>query len=109
MAHFLNLTEEQLAKIRILERELGDVCLLAVGRAEAFYAVEAKVDRNRWEPIDQAYPAIEGLRAYFLSQDDAKKAKDSLKSLLMSKVGQKFSKRPIRVVKLPRKEAGKSD
>ncbi len=109
MAHFLELTEEQLAKIRILERELGDVCLLAVRRAEAFYAVEAKVDRNRWDPIDQAYPTIEGLRAYFISQDDAKKAKDSLKSLLMSKVGQKFNKRPIRVIKLPRKEGSPGD
>ena len=100
MSQFPMLTAEQLEKIRALERELGDVCLLAVRRAEAMYAVEVKLEKNLWKPIDEVYAEIEGLRSYYLSRDDAKKAKDSLKSLLSSKAGQKLVKRPIRVQKL---------
>ena len=100
MSQFPELTAEQLEKIRALESELGDVCLLAVRRAEAMYAVEVKIEKNQWKPIDEVYYEIKGLRSYYLSKDDAKKAKDSLKSLIMSKAGQQLAKRPIRVQKL---------
>ncbi|MBI4775452.1 MAG: hypothetical protein HY788_14985 [Deltaproteobacteria bacterium] len=100
MSQFPELTAEQLEKIRALEKELGDVCLLAVRRAEAMYAVEVKIDKNHWKPVDEVYSEIQGIRSYYLSRDDAKKAKDSLKSLIMSKAGQQLEKRPIRVQKL---------
>jgi|GEM_PF-2324102 len=100
MTQYPELTLEQIQKIRQLEKELGDVCLLAVHRADAVYAVETKVGRNAWKPVQEVYGDIRGLRSFFLSREDAQQAKNSLKSFLQSKAGRSYTKQPIRVAKI---------
>jgi hypothetical protein len=92
------LTQEDLKAIRDLEKSLGDkVCLLAVEKEGALYVLEAKMAPNRWKRIDQAYPEIDQLRAFFQSHEDAHDAKTALKSFLNSSRGKAFMKRPIRI------------
>lgn len=92
------LTDNDLKAIRDLEKTLGDtICLLAVEKAGALYVLEAKMAPNRWKRIDQAYPEIDHLRAFFRNHEDARDAKAALKSFLSSPKGKLFPKRPIRI------------
>ena len=92
------LTEEDLKAIRDFEKSLGDkVCLLAVEKEGALYVLEAKMAPNRWKRIDQAYPEIDQLRAFFQNHEDAHDAKTALKSFLNSPKGKTLQKRPIRI------------
>ncbi|MFH1091410.1 MAG: hypothetical protein V1742_07560 [Pseudomonadota bacterium] len=95
-----NLKPEELEEIKALEAKLGGVCLVAVEKAEALYAVEAKLAPDHWAPVDQVYPEIENLKSYFASGDDAAAAKGALKSLLAGKRNFKAGKRPIRVKRI---------
>ena len=92
------LTNEDLKAIRDLENSLGNkVCLLAVEKEGALYVLEAKLAPNRWKRIDQAYPEIENLRAFYQNHEDAHAAKAAFKSLLNSSKGKAFHKRPVRI------------
>jgi hypothetical protein len=91
------LTEEALREIQALETRLGGICLLAVERAMGMWAVEAKEGPNDWRPIHLAYPDLEGLKSYYLKQEDALLAKAAFKSLLAGRPDLKGRKRPIRV------------
>ncbi len=93
------LSPEDIAVIRALERKLGDnICLVAVEKKEVIYALEAKLAPNQWRRVDQVYPEIEGLKAYFSDYDKAKDAKNSLKSYLLSpKAKRLFKKYPLRI------------
>jgi hypothetical protein len=96
-----DLTEEKIKNIRELENKLGDnICLIAMEKAGAIYVLEAKLGQNLWERVDKAYPELENLRAYYVSQEDAHLTKSSLKKLLNSPAKQKFKKRPIRIRKI---------
>ncbi|MBW1974683.1 MAG: hypothetical protein JRI45_03825 [Deltaproteobacteria bacterium] len=93
-----SVSDEDLEAIKELERRLGNkFCLVAVEKESSFYVVEAKLGPNHWERVDKVYPEIKGLRAYYTSEDDAKLAKSSLKSLLAGKMKGSLTKRPIRV------------
>lgn len=93
------LNPEDLAVIKALERKLGDnICLVAVERREVIYALEAKLAPNQWQRVDETYPEIEGLRAYFSDYDKAKEAKNALKSYLGSPQAKRLlKKRPLRI------------
>ena len=91
------LPQEILEEIQALEQKLSGVCLVAVERAEAMFAVEAKIDRNIWAPVDQIYPEIEELKSYYHTREDAALAKGALKNLLRSPAFSNLAKRPIRV------------
>lgn len=90
------LNEEDIQAIRSLETRLGRVCLLAVERRDAIYALEAKIAPNIWKPVDQVYPEIEDLQAYYLDEESARVSKGSLKRFLAAK-DTKNGKRPIRI------------
>jgi len=92
-----DLSEEELEAIKALEKELGRVCLVAVKKAEALYAVEAKLGPNSWVPVSLAFPELAGLASYYADQDDAQAAKSSLKSLLAGRPELRRLKKPIRV------------
>ncbi len=93
------LSPEDIAIIRVLEQKLGNnICLVAVEKKEVIYALEAKLAPNQWQRVDQVYPDIEGLKAYFSDYDKAKDAKSSLKSYLLSpKAKRLFKKHPLRI------------
>lgn len=96
-----NLKPEEIEAIRRLEESLGNrFCLLAVEKVEQLYVLEAKIAPNVWERVDKVYPQIEGLKAYYCSEEDAKLAKSSLKALLTGKLKGSLEKRPIRIRKL---------
>lgn len=95
------LKPEEIEAIRKLEETFGNrFCLLAVEKLEGLYVLEAKVAPNVWERIDKVYPQLEGLKVYYTSEDDAKIAKASVKSLLSGKLKGLVEKRPIRIRKL---------
>lgn len=92
------LSPDDLKAIRDLEKRLGDqVCLLAVEKEGALYALEAKMAPNRWERIDRVYPEIEDLKAFFQRHEDAHDAKAALKSFLNSAKAKHLQKRPVRI------------
>ena len=92
------LSPAELKAIRDLEKSLGDkVCLLAVEKAGALYALEAKMGPNHWERIDLVYPEIDNLSAFFGCHEDAHDAKAALKSFLNSAKAKSLHKRPIRI------------
>lgn len=93
------LNEEDIRAIRSLETRLGRVCLLAVEPRDAIYVLEAKMAPNLWKPVDQVYPEIEDLRAYYLDEESARISKSSLKRFLTAK-DTKNGKRPIRIRKV---------
>ncbi|MCG8376242.1 MAG: hypothetical protein MI702_07150 [Chlorobiales bacterium] len=95
-----NLSEEELAAIKALEKELGRVCLVAVEKKEAFFAVEAKLGPNNWVPVSQAFPEMAGLASYYADREDAQAAKSSLKSLLTGRPELRPIKKPIRIRKI---------
>ncbi|RLB17813.1 MAG: hypothetical protein DRG63_03235 [Deltaproteobacteria bacterium] len=94
------LKDEELEALQELERRLGDICLIAVEKTEAFYVLEAKVGPNTWKPVDEVYTEIEGLRSYYFDEDSARLSKGALKSLLASTDSLKRIKRPIRIRKI---------
>ncbi len=96
---FPEISPEKLEKIKKLEKELGNICLVAVERPMAIYVLEAKIDKNQWVPVDQFYPEIEGLKSYYQNYEDAKLAKAGLKSLLIARA-KEMDKRPIRIRKI---------
>lgn len=93
------LSQEDLAVIKALERKLGEnICLVAVEKKEVIYALEAKQAPNHWQRVDHAYPKIEGLKAYFSDYDKAKDAKNALKSYLISAQAKRLLKKlPLRI------------
>lgn len=92
------LSPKDLEAIRAFEQTLeGRVCLLAVEREGALYALEAKLGPNTWERVDAVYPEIEGLRTYYKSQEEAREAKSFLKNYLLHARGHHLTKRPIRI------------
>ncbi len=92
------LGEKELEIIRTTEESLnGNICLLAVEKVERLYVLEAKVAPHVWERVDRVYAEIEGLRAYYCTEDDAKLAKASLKSLLQGRWKNRVAKYPIRI------------
>ncbi len=96
-----NLKPEEIEAIKRLEESLGNrFCLLAVEKIESLYVLEAKIAPNVWEPVHKVYPQIEGLKAYYCSEEDAKLAKSSLKALLTGKLKGSLEKRPIRIRKI---------
>jgi hypothetical protein len=92
------LPPEDLEAIRAFEKTLSvNVCLLAVERNEALYALEAKLAPNRWQRVDRTYPEIAGLKAFYDNHEDAHEAKAALKAYLNSKAARELAKRPIRI------------
>ena len=92
------LSATDLKAIRDLEKSLGEeVCLLAVEKKGALYALEAKMAPNHWERVDHVYPEIGKLRAFFRQHEDAHDAKAALKSFLNSAKAKHLQKRPIRI------------
>ena len=92
------LSASQLKAIRDLEKDLGDkVCLLAIEKEGALYALEAKLAPNQWQRIDRVYPEIENLQAFYGRQEDAHDAKAALKAYLNSPKARTLQKRPIRI------------
>jgi hypothetical protein len=85
--------------IKALEAKLGPhICLVAVERRNVLYVLEAKLAPNRWQRVDQVYPDIERLRAYFKDHGDAKSSKAALKSYLKHHhANGVVVKRPIRI------------
>ena len=94
------LNTEDLEEIRSLEKKLGDICLIAVEKNDAIFALEAKIGPNAWEPVDPVYPDIENLRAYYADEKTAHLSKGALKSFLHSNKHYKKLKKPIRVRKI---------
>jgi hypothetical protein len=94
------LSLKDIEAIKALEKELGDVCLVAVERKDAIFLLEAKMAPNVWEPVDKVYPEIKGLKVFYSDEDTAKLAKSALKSLLNAKKSEQIQKRPIRIRKI---------
>lgn len=95
------LNDNEVRTIRELEVVLGNkFCLLAVDKIASLYVIEAKLGPNSWERVDKVYPEVEGLNAFYCSEEDAKLAKSSLKSLLAGKMKHSIVKRPIRIRKI---------
>ena len=95
-----DLSEEELKAVKALEKELGRICLVAVERTEALYAVEAKLGPNSWVPVNRAFPELAGLASYYADRNDAQAAKSSLKSLLAGRPELRRMKKPIRIRKI---------
>jgi len=89
-----------LEQIKILEKKLGDICLIAVEKEDALYVLEAKVAPNKWAHVDMVYPEIENLKAYYGTEETAKLSKGALKSFLISNTKYKNQKRPVRIRKI---------
>jgi hypothetical protein len=97
---YAELSRETIQTIRDFEKQLGDICLIAVHKADALFVLEAKMAPNEWMRVDEVYPEIENLKAYFSDEDTAKLAKGALKSFLGSHKDYKKKKRPIRIRKI---------
>ena len=95
-----DLTPEELKEVRALEEKLGGICLLAVEKSEALYAVEAKMEANVWMTVDRVYPEIKHLKSYYDNKEDALLAKSALKNLIRGGRRVREKKRPIRVRQL---------
>ena len=93
-----NLSARQMDTLRQLQEKFG-VVLVPLKEVEGIFVLEAKVEPNRWEPVHEVYPDIEGLASYYLSREDAALAKAALKSLLRRRAMQP-RKLPIRIRKL---------
>ena len=93
------LSPEDLETIRTLEKKLGpNIRLVAVETKDVLYALEAKMAPNRWQRVDEAYPQIKGIRAYYAEHDAAREAKGWLKGFLINNtLDPKPEKRPIRI------------
>lgn len=94
------LDPEALEAIRELEEKLGHICLLAVEKNEALYVLDAKLAPNHWESIEQVYPEIDNLKAFYGTEEEARLAKGALKNYLIAGKKRGIVKRPIRVRKI---------
>jgi len=94
---FADLKDTDVGSIRRLEEAIGDVCLIAVKKAEEIFAIEAKAAPNDWVPVHRFYPEIEGLRSYLADEDQARAAKSALKGLLQTNASLRPRKRPLRI------------
>ncbi len=61
------------------------------------WILEAKVEPNDWQSVDQAFSGLRPLVASFDSEAKAKSAKTKLKSYLSSTAERKLLKLPIRI------------
>ena len=96
-----DLNEEKLKDIQALEKDLGEnICLVALEKTGSLYVLEAKIAPNVWERVNEVYPELENLKAYYTSKEDAHLTKSSLKKLLNSKKKQSLNKWPIRMRKI---------
>jgi len=93
------LDEEDIRIIREVEKKLGDdICLVAVHKKDVIYALEAKMSPSQWRRVDEVYPEIENLKAFYSRYEQAKDAKSALKRFLISdKFKTREKKRPIRI------------
>ena len=93
------LNQEDLETIRSLEKKLGpNIRLVAVEKKDVIYALEAKLAPNVWQRVDEVYPEIQNIKAYYAEEDGAKEAKGWLKGFLINnKLVPKPKKRPIRI------------
>lgn len=106
---FAQLSAEQLNRVQDLERELGNVFLIAmvdlsdIGPAlEPKYILEAKVDYDDWRPVDSVLNEVPAayLLSRFSSKADAHACKTRLKNFLNS-TRYEGPKYPIRIRALP--------
>ncbi len=102
------LSPGEIETLQALERKLGpDIRLVAVQKASVLYALEAKIEKSVWRRVDRAYPEIEGLKAYYANQEQAKDAKAALKSLLIgNRIETQLKKKPIRIREIVSSEKG---
>jgi hypothetical protein len=102
-----DLTTEEIEAIKHLENQLREgICLLAVEKHHAIYALEVKLAPNQWQRIDEVYPELEGLKAYYSDFDKASSAKAMMKSFLNTqKIKTQLKKRPIRIRKVTGSES----
>jgi len=93
------LSREDLETIKALENKLGpNIRLVAVENKDVLYAMEAKMAPNEWQRVDEVYPEIKDLKAYYTDQDAAREAKGWLKGFLINNnLNPKPKKRPIRI------------
>ncbi len=93
------LSQKDLETIRALEKKLGDgIRLVAVEKEDVLYALDAKLGPNKWQRVDEIYPEIKNLKAYFKDYEKAKRAKADLKNFLITnKIKPALKKRPIRI------------
>jgi hypothetical protein len=94
-----SLDEQDIKIIQELEKKLGpDICLVAVEKKSVLYALEAKMAPNDWQRVDEVYPEIESLKAYYHDYDVAKANKAALKTFLIhNQTKRNIKKRPIRI------------
>jgi len=94
-----SLEEEDIQIIRELEKKLGDdICLVAVHKRDVIYALEAKMSPGEWQRVDEVYPEVKGLKAFYNQYETVKESKSALKRLLIAnKATFKEKKRPIRI------------
>ena len=93
------LSSKDIETIRTLEKKLGsDICLVAVKKKDVLYALEAKLAPNQWKRVDQVYPEITDLKAYYGDYQRAKESKAALKRLLIGhRRHPPLQKRPLRI------------
>lgn len=93
------LSPEDLKTIKALENKLGpDIRLVAVENKDVLYTIEAKMAPNEWQRVDEVYPEIRGIKAYYTDQDAAREAKGWLKGFLINNnLNPRPKKHPIRI------------
>ncbi|BBO71976.1 hypothetical protein DSCA_59060 [Desulfosarcina alkanivorans] len=103
------LSPEDLETIRILEKKLGPaVRLVAVETKDVLYALEAKMGPNQWQRVDEVYPMIRDIKAYYAEQEAAREAKGWLKGFLINNsLTPRPKKRPIRIRQVVNTESEK--
>jgi hypothetical protein len=95
--------------LRTLEKKLGPtIRLVAVETRDVLYALEAKMGPNQWQRVDEVYPVIRDIKAYYAEEDAAREAKGWLKGFLINNtLHPKPKKRPIRIRQVVNTESGK--
>lgn len=93
------LSLEDLEIVKALEKKLGpNIRLVAVETKAVLFALEAKMGPNQWQRVDEVYPEIKNIKAYYASEEFAKEAKGWLKGFLINNtLTPKPKKRPIRI------------
>jgi hypothetical protein len=104
------LSADDLETIRTLEKKLGPtIRLVAVETRDVLYALEAKMGPNQWQRVDEVYPVIRDIKAYYAEEDAAREAKGWLKGFLINNtLHPKPKKRPIRIRQVVNTESGDS-
>jgi hypothetical protein len=63
------LSADDLETIRTLEKKLGPtIRLVAVETRDVLYALEAKMGPNQWQRVDEVYPVIRDIKAYYAEE-----------------------------------------